>query len=310
MDILDMSVNTEKSNRYVLVIVDCFSRWTEASCPLPNKTAVAIADAFFQLIICRWASTQIKAAIHLMQELWLLLGVHRTCTTPYHLASDGFVERFNRMLIMAMFAREHRQDWDYLLPTMMMAYCSSGFSPYRLISVRSVPCPWMWGYPDVTQTRRILFKEVAYNQVRCHASQAVQRQKRPYDKWAVKRVFTIGDWTMRYYPLAQKCKLDSPWLGPYLVVSIAGLGIGVQLQPDSPVLLVHCQDLKKILQPRGLVSWLPSRQIEQPTDRSWELVWWVGLRLALHPPVCLDYFRNRLCLSIRMLRMPDSRHYH
>ena len=51
MDILDMAVNTEKSNRYVLVIVDCFSRWTEA-CPLPNKTAVAIADAFFQLIIC------------------------------------------------------------------------------------------------------------------------------------------------------------------------------------------------------------------------------------------------------------------
>ena len=36
MDILDMSVPTEKGNRYVLVIVDCFSRWTEA-CPLPNK---------------------------------------------------------------------------------------------------------------------------------------------------------------------------------------------------------------------------------------------------------------------------------
>ena len=46
MDILDMLVTTDKGNRYVLVIVDCFSRWTEA-CPLPNKTAVAVADAFF-----------------------------------------------------------------------------------------------------------------------------------------------------------------------------------------------------------------------------------------------------------------------
>ena len=27
-----------------------------------------------------------------------------------------------------------------------------------------------------------------------------------------------------------------------LVVSIAGWAIGVNLQPDSPVLLVHCQD--------------------------------------------------------------------
>ena len=34
MDLLDMSVTTAKGNRYVLVMVDCFSRWTEASrCP-------------------------------------------------------------------------------------------------------------------------------------------------------------------------------------------------------------------------------------------------------------------------------------
>ena len=30
MDLLDMSVTTTKGNRYVLVMVDCFSRWTEA----------------------------------------------------------------------------------------------------------------------------------------------------------------------------------------------------------------------------------------------------------------------------------------
>ena len=30
IDILDMSVTTDKGNRYILVIVDCFSRWTEA----------------------------------------------------------------------------------------------------------------------------------------------------------------------------------------------------------------------------------------------------------------------------------------
>ena len=46
MDLLDMLVTTLKGNRYVLVMVDCLSRWTEA-CPLPNKMALAIADAFF-----------------------------------------------------------------------------------------------------------------------------------------------------------------------------------------------------------------------------------------------------------------------
>ena len=53
MDLLDMSVTTAKGNRYVLVMVDCFSRWMEA-CPLPDKTELAVADAFFQHIVCRF----------------------------------------------------------------------------------------------------------------------------------------------------------------------------------------------------------------------------------------------------------------
>ena len=80
---------------------------------MPNKTALAVADVFFQLIVCRFG---MPAVIHsdqgrefeknLMQELCLLCGAHKTRTTPYHPASDGLVERFNRTLLMmlAMFA--------------------------------------------------------------------------------------------------------------------------------------------------------------------------------------------------------------
>ena len=62
-----------------------------------------------------------------MQELCLLLGAHKIRTTPYHSASDGLVERFNRTLhmLLAMFAGDHRDDWDDLLPAVMMA-CRSG----------------------------------------------------------------------------------------------------------------------------------------------------------------------------------------
>ena len=51
MDLLDLSITSAKGNRYVLVMVDCFSRLTDA-CPLPDKTALSVADAFIQYVVC------------------------------------------------------------------------------------------------------------------------------------------------------------------------------------------------------------------------------------------------------------------
>ena len=65
---------------------------------------------------------------------------------------------------------------------------------------------------------------------------------------------------MRYYSPAKKCKLDSPWIGPYLIVSFLGWTIGIQKGPESPVVMVHCQDAKKIPTPLGAVSWLTSKE--------------------------------------------------
>ena len=123
MDLLDMSVTTTRGNRYVLVIVDCFSRWTEA-CPLPDKTAQSVADAFFSQIVCRFGMTIVihsdqgrEFENRIMQELCILCGSHKTRMTLYHPESDGLVERFNRTLLMmlAIFVSKNREDWDFIL---------------------------------------------------------------------------------------------------------------------------------------------------------------------------------------------------
>ena len=79
--------------------------------------------------------------------------------------------------------------------------------------------------------------EVAYDQVCRHSGQAVRRQERLYDRRAVRRLFAVGDWVLRFYSPAKKCKLDSAWVGPYVVVSLAGWAVGIQLHPDSPIIL-------------------------------------------------------------------------
>ena len=227
MDLLEMSITSAKGNRYLLVMVDCFSRWTEA-CPLPDKTAIS-------------------------------------------------VESFNRTLLMilVMFAGEHKDDWDDLLPPVMMTYRSSvhestGFSPYRLMFGEECTLPMDIGLPlhqpdpqeEVTSPYAVWVKdslEVAFDQVRRHSGQlAVQRQKRLYDQRAVRRLFAIGDWVMRYYPAGKKCKLDSVWTGPYPVVAFLGWTVGIQKHPDVPVILMHCQDVKKVPQPSGVQTWIAS----------------------------------------------------
>ena len=61
---------------------------------------------------------------------------------------------FNRTLLMmlAMFAGEHHNDWDVLLPAVMMAYRSSvhestGFIPYRLMFGEECTIPMDVGLP-------------------------------------------------------------------------------------------------------------------------------------------------------------------
>ena len=98
--------------------------------------------------------------------------------------------------------------------------------------------------------------EVAFDQVRRHSGLAVPRQKRLYDQRAVRRLFAVGYWVMRYYPAGKMYKLDSVWVGPSLVVSIGGWAVGIQTYPDAPILLVHCQDVKKVSQPSGVRSWI------------------------------------------------------
>ena len=138
--------------------------------------------------------------------------------------------------------------------------------------------------PDALWGRDAL--KLTCDTVRSNAGQAVWWQKCLYDPRAVNRIFTFGDWTVRLWPSvfqcwsgcattetplwsvgceshfyilwldppAVTCKLDSPWFSPYLLVSLCGWAVGVQLQPDSAIFFIHYQALEKIPQPRRLVS--------------------------------------------------------
>ena len=146
MDILDVCDPTPDGFRYILVIADYFSKWTEAF-PIKNKCADTVAEVLVDKIVLRFG---MPLVIHsdqgrefengLMKSLCTLPGCVKTRTAPYHPESDGMVERFNRtcLMMLSMFVNDRRDNWHELLPFVMHAYRTSvhestGYSPYRLM---------------------------------------------------------------------------------------------------------------------------------------------------------------------------------
>ena len=110
--------------------MDYFTKYTEAY-PLKDKTARSVADALMDIWLPRYGfplflhSDQGNEFDNVMiYKLSELLGTVKTKTTPYHPRSDGLVERFNRTLLamLAMFVSQEHDNWDDLLPFMMLAY--------------------------------------------------------------------------------------------------------------------------------------------------------------------------------------------
>ena len=282
MDILDVCDPTPEGFRYILVIADYFSKWTEAF-PMKNKCADTVVDILVEKIILRFG---MPLVIHsdqgrefengLMKSLCALLGCTKTRTAPYHPESDGMIERFNRtcLMILSMFVNDRRDNWHELLPFIMHAYRTSvhestGYSPFRLMMGEECSLPQdvstaelrtqrendVAPHPFATWVRDAL--EVAYDHVRSSLRKTASRRKRLYDTKAVNRKFPVGSWVLRYYPPAAQHKLGSPWVGPHQVVRQAtGHTVGIQRDADKPIIFVHVDDLKLCPGPRD-IAWTP-----------------------------------------------------
>ena len=94
---------SRQENRYILVLVDYFTRWVEAF-PLPDQRADKVAQVVMRFI-CRFSA---PLELHtdqgrnfestLFGEVCKLLEIHRTQITAYHPSSNGLVESIIRWL--------------------------------------------------------------------------------------------------------------------------------------------------------------------------------------------------------------------
>lgn len=271
MDILGPLPVTHQNKKFILVIGDYFTKWTEAY-PIPNMEASTVAKVFVNEFVARFGAPE---TLHtdqgrnfesaLMKEVCQLLGVTKTRTTPYHPQSDGMVERFNRTLLsmLSTAIEDDEKDWDTKLPCLMLEYRSSVHettkeTPFMLMFGREarLPVDVMFGHPApppsnctqyVENLRKML--ESAYQRVRQHLNTQHRRQKQIYDRKVEGVPYAVGDKVWLHSPAVPRGrskKFFRPWQGPYIVVKVLSDVVYriKKMEPPHRCIVVHYDRLK------------------------------------------------------------------
>ena len=95
---------TDKGEKYILVVMDYFTKWVECF-PTCNMEAATVVDILVKEIVPRYG---LPDEVHsdqgrgfegsVLKQLFEYWGVLKTRTTPYCPQSDGLIERFMRTL--------------------------------------------------------------------------------------------------------------------------------------------------------------------------------------------------------------------
>ena len=140
IDVKSLLPQTTRGNKYILVVCDCFTKWTEAYA-IPNQESATIIKKVVDELVCRYgAPLQIhsdqghKFEARTFQQMCDFLGIHKTRTTSMRPQSNGNVERFDRCLatMFTMYCEQEQHKWDEYLPQLLMVYRSSMHSSTHL----------------------------------------------------------------------------------------------------------------------------------------------------------------------------------
>ncbi|KAL0457062.1 UNVERIFIED_CONTAM: Gag-Pol polyprotein [Sesamum latifolium] len=250
MDIVGPFSLATGQRKFLLVVIDYFTKWVEAEL-LTRITEGEVIKFIWKNIVCRFgipreiiSDNDRQFQGRRIQEWCQGLHIRQRFTTVAHPQANGQVEVTNRILIQGIKRRLERVggNWAEELTSVLWAYRitprgSTGETPFSLVYGTEAIIPAELGIPShrvmnfSEECNENLLRENLdlIEELREKAFLRIQRYKNiminSYNKRVKSRSFQVGDLVLRRVDaLKPTGKLDPTWEGPYKVTSVVGKG--------------------------------------------------------------------------------------
>ena len=245
-DITGPYMLTPRKNKYLLMFIDHFTRYTEAF-PMPDQTAETCARIYATQSFIRHGTgsklitDQGRAFVStFFSETCEILGVRKVHTTSYHPMSNETLERWHRSVHTGLshYVNATHMNWYILVPFYLMAHRATpssvtGFSPFYLLNGRDMPLPNTDNLkarvsrenPNQHQMLQNLKASLntSYKCVNQANKKAHQNNERLYDHRAKLHEFKVGDLLYLYSPAIKPGRsrnFKKPWAGTHKLTKV------------------------------------------------------------------------------------------
>lgn len=277
LDILGPLPQTLNGNRYILTIVDAFSKWL-IGVPMVDQTAQTVSNGFVDFMISKFGCPRVLVTDNgkqltgkIFEDLSKIYEYRHNRTTTYHPQSNGAVERLNKVIadMLSAYVNSKGDDWDAHLQLVTFAYncsthASSNYSPYIVVFGRDpiVPVDLRW-WSEYEYEREVSMSEYLkqkiddishiWEMVRFNLEKAQNNQKYFADRGrkTKEHEFNLYDLVLLKIdrlPSADAHKFRMKWRGPFRIVEIRGPVLTVQdLEGNGNKEKVHMDKAKRFL---------------------------------------------------------------
>jgi transposase InsO family protein len=269
---------TNGGYKYILVIVDRFTRYAEAF-PCTDESAPTTARIFIEHIICRYGFPLVLLSDRgsgftsiLFTELLKILSIKKIKTMAYHPKSNGGVEIVNKTLkkTLKMWVNEHHNDWDALLPYAIFSYNTSVHStvhetPFYLntgrqarTAVDAISRDDLENYSGTHGYARELAEKLhkVHTRVREIYSDINEKRAEAIESGQAREVtYAPGDRVWLYdptTPIKRSKKLVKRWLGPYVLVRLSNNNMNATIMKNDKHMTVNVDRIRPY--DRGVIS--------------------------------------------------------